>query len=107
MEPGQETASGRPVDSSPKCALCQLPSRLFLFSVAREFFAQYSPERVFEGFVVGAHVISQGRVHQCLVVPAAGLVDPRPEPVENIVIDPDRDASLPWGGLEYRPSSTT
>ena len=59
-----------------------------------EFFADDAAEGGFEGLVGAANVLLQGLIDQSLVIAAASSVDLLAEPVENVVIKADGDASL-------------
>jgi len=71
-----------------------LPSASLRGSVPRKLLAENAPERVLESCLVRLDEAAERPVDERLVVSAARLVDLPPEPGQDVVVDPDRDAGL-------------
>src|SRR5712691_4233358 len=97
----------RRVSGMPRIGRSEIRLAPSSHTVRTQFLPQHTPQRVFEGGLSGFHVLPESPIDERLVVPAAGLVDLRLEPRQNIMVQSDGDPTLACRGLDYRPALPT
>src|SRR5262249_26777824 len=70
-----------------------------------EFFPDDAAQRGLQRFVRTANVLSQSVVDQALIVAAASPIHLPPEPIQNVIVDPDGNSRLALGHGHHRSAS--
>jgi hypothetical protein len=68
----------------------RLSGRLRLSHFPAKFVPAYSSERGFQRFLFAIDESAKGFIYEGLVIPAACVIDPPAEPVQNVLIEADR-----------------
>lgn len=69
--------------------------------------AQDSAQRGLEGLATARHVLAQRLVHERLIARAAENVRLAPEPLQDVVVDADRDPGLPLADRRHGAATST
>jgi hypothetical protein len=73
-----------------------------------ELLSDDSPQRLLKRLTLPVHIVSQGEIDQSLVVTATGCMDLTLEPVKEIVVQTNGDASLSrWNRNHRTPLGST
>ncbi len=101
MTPSQAKSLRSPIRlrfyAEPRAELAAVPLKLL---------AHDASHGVGEGFVGGDDELPQCGVDQRLVAASAGALHPPSKPLEHIIVEANRDASLAWRRLYERASSS-
>ncbi len=68
---------------------------LVALSASLEFFAYHPAQHIFKGVLM--HIVTEGTIHQGLVISPAVLFNVRAKPFENVVINPNSDPGFSGG----------